>query len=537
MSADTQGCVAGVGARRSSAASGDFIASLYFKQGTDLLRRRAYAEAETYLREVVRIWPGHGGGLNNLGTAVWQQGRMEEAEGYYRRALAEAPDDFASLNNLGNCLWEQSRPDDALEYYRRALRLRPDAAETQMNLGVALSDLGAFDEAMDWFRAALRLQPDFPEAMDNMGMAMGRLGRWDEALEWYERALAVRPDFPDAHRNRAFLWLTLGDYGRGWPEHEWRLSCRNHRGVPVRRPAWRGEMLSGRTILLHAEQGLGDVLQFIRFAAEARARDGRVIAAVPVPLLRLVARCPGVDAVQDWYAPLAEHDIQASLMSLPAILGTTLATLPGPYPYLSADPALIERWRPILEQSLAAAYPGEDSPGGGRHRSIRVGIVWQGNPTHRSDRRRSFPLELSASLAAIPGVRLVSLQKGYGVEQLDAVRGRFPIAVLPGCGPGEEDRRDVMDTAALMTLLDLVIAPDTSAAHLAGALGVPAWMPLPAVAEWRWMLDRDDSPYYPSLTLFRQRQAGDWADVFRRMADRLRDEADRAASAQGLCQE
>jgi hypothetical protein len=461
--------------------------------------------------------------LNNLGTSVWQQGRVAEAEVIYRRALDEAPDDFGVLNNLGNALWEQTRSGDAVPFYRRALRLRPDAAETRMNLGVALSDLGEFDEALACFDSALRLQPDFPEAMDNIGMTMARLGRWEEALTWYDRALSIRPDFPEAHRNRAFLWLTLGDYERGWPEHEWRLTCRNHRGVPVPRPFWRGEELSGRTILLHAEQGLGDVVHFIRYAAAARARGARVIAACPDSLLRLVARCPGVDAVQDWYGPVPECDVHAPLMSLPAILGTTMATVPAACPYLSADDATIDRWRPLVDRSVVAAYPEDEGRDPAGRRPFRIGIVWQGNPSHRNDGRRSFPLELFGHIAGIPGVRLISLQKGRGIEQLDGLGGRFPVAVLPGCGPGGVDRRDFLDTAAIMSLLDMVIVPDSSTAHLAGSLGVPAWMPLSAVADWRWLCDREDSPWYPSLTLFRQSTTGDWEGVFRRMAGRLRE--------------
>jgi Flp pilus assembly protein TadD len=471
----------------------------------------------------VRIWPYHAGAWNNLGTAVWQQDRVKEAEEHYRRALAEAPDDFGVLNNLGNALWEQSRPGDAVVYYWRALQLQPDSPETQMNYGVALSDLGEFDEALQWLRSSLGLRPDSPEALDNIGMTLARQGLWDEALHWYERALAVRPDFPEARRNRSYVWLAHGDYERGWPEHEWRLCCRNHRVLPVPRPQWRGEDLAGRTILLHAEQGYGDVLQFIRFACDVKRRGPHVIAACPEPLVRLVALCPGVDAVEDWYAPIPECDVHATHMSLPAILGTTLATLPGEFPYLAPDAETVDRWRPLVERGLAAAYPDDDPMSGGR-RTIRIGIAWQGNPRNRIDRWRSFPLCEFAPIAELPGVRLISLQKGQGTEQLDELAGRFPVAVLPGCGPGGDDRRDFLDTAAVMSLVDLVIAPESAVGHLAGSLGVRAWVPLPTVADWRWLLDRDDSPWYPRMTLFRQESPGGWPAVFRRMTDRLADE-------------
>jgi hypothetical protein len=215
-------------------------------------------------------------------------------------------------------------------------------------------------------------------------------------------------------------------------------------------------------------------------------------------------------------------------MSLPAILGTTLASLPGDYPYLAPDAATVERWRPVVERSLAMAYPGGDSRRGEGGRGLKIGIAWQGNPRNRNDRWRSFPLPLFEALAGLPGVRLISLQKGQGTEQLDQLAGRFPVAVLPDCRAGGGDRRDFLDTAALMSLVDLVIAPESAVGHLAGSLGVRAWIPLPRVADWRWLLDRDDSPWYPSVTLFRQDSSGDWAPVFRRMADRLEAELSQA---------
>jgi Tfp pilus assembly protein PilF len=521
MAGNLHGCVSRRAAGAQSPGATSYVAEVYFNQGTTLLRQGSYAEAERYLREVVRIWPAHAGALNNLGTSVWQQGRILEAEEYYRRALVEAPDDFGVLNNLGNALWEQGRPAESVDYYRRALELRVDSAETQMNLGVALSDLGQFDEAIEWLESSLRLHPHSPEALDNVGMTLSRQGKWDEAMVWYERSLAVRPDFPEAHRNRAFTWLIHGHFARGWAEHEWRVGCRNHRVRPVPRAPWTGGDIEGRTILLRAEQGLGDVLQFIRFAGPVRRRGARVIVACPEALIRLIARCPGVDAVEDWFGPIPDCDVQSMLMSLPAILGTTQASLPGEFPYLAPDVATVDRWRPILERSLASVGSRDVDHGAARDRIFRIGIAWQGNPCHRNDRARSFPLSHFARLAELPGVRLISLQKGTGTEQLADLAGRFPVAVLPGTGPGEDDRRDFLDTAAIMSLVDLVIAPDSAVAHLAGSLGVRAWVPLPAVPEWRWMLDRDDTPWYPTMTLFRQDSSSDWGTVFRRMAVRL----------------
>ena len=498
-----------------------YIATTYFEQGTALLRQGHYGESEWYLREALRLCPHHAGALNNLGTAIWQQNRAQEAEILYRRALALAPDDFGILNNLGNALWEQSRSVEAIPYYQQALRLQPDAPEAQMNLGLALSDCGEFDAAEAWIRAALRRRPDWPEALDNLGVTFARRGNWDDALRYYEQALGLRPDFPEAHRNGAFIWLAHGDFERGWPEYEWRLKCRNHRGLTVNCPRWAGEDLGGRSILLHAEQGLGDTLQFVRFATMVRRRGGRVALCCPAPLVRLLALCPDLDHVSSDQAPLPVSDFHAPLMSLPAIFGTTLATLPATTPDLVVDEATIERWRPVVARAIAESAGGAAARRQAPARCFTIGIAWQGNPRYRVDRWRSFRLAQLAPLAELPGVCLISLQKGEGTEQLREPASRFPVAVLHDPARGDDDQRDFLDTAAVMSQLDLVIAPDSAVAHLAGSLGVRVWVPLPAVSDWRWLIGREDSPWYPTMTLFRQASPGDWDGVFQRMASIL----------------
>ncbi len=509
--------------RHGSRDSKRYIAETYYKQATALLTRGAYADSEKYLREVVRLWPEHAGAWNNLGTTAWHQGRVEEAEVCYRRGLALDSDDFGILNNLGNALWEQGKPAEALPYYRQALEVCPDSPETRMNLGVALSDVGEFEEALAWIGASLRDRPDSAEAIDNLGVTLARQGRWDEAMLCYEEALRLHPDFPESRRNRAYAWLARGDYARGWPEYEWRLRCRNHRGLTANRPRWNGEDLAGRAILLHAEQGFGDTLQFIRFAPLVKERGGRVLIWCPNPLIRLVARCPGVDRVLDANSPIPDFQLHAPLMSLPAILGTRLDTLPDVVPYLSADAGTIERWRPLVERCLARDNRAETNAETAPDRIIKVGIAWQGNSRNRADRWRSFPLRSLAPLAEVPGVRLISLQKSEGTEQLAELQGRFTVSELhvPSTGDGQ-DRRDFLDTAAIIHHLDLVVTPESAIAHLAGSLGVEVWTALAAVADWRWLIDRDDSPWYPSMTLFRQTTAGDWAGVFDRMARNLR---------------
>jgi Flp pilus assembly protein TadD len=510
------------GKRRAELAN-SYIAKVYFQQGLSLLNRALYEESESSFREVLHIWPDHASTLNNLGTAIWRQNRLNEAESYYRRARALKPDDFAILNNLGNVLWGQSRLEQALRWYREAARLKPDSPEVLLNLGVTLSDLGEFDEALVHTYASLRLDPTAPDSHVSLGMTLARQGKFDQALESYEQALRLAPDSADAHRNRSYIYLARGDFERGWHEYEWRLKSKKVRVLKVNSPRWDGEPLEGRSILLHGEQGLGDVLQFIRFAPLVKERGGRVTVACAEPLMRLVASCRGVEHVVDWKSALPDCDVHASLLSLPAILGTTLATLPTQAAYLCADPAAVRSWRTIVQSALAVDHD-ERSGRPPAHRPFKIGIAWQGNRLNQADRWRSFPLRHFAHLAALPNVQLISLQKGDGTEQLTELRKKLPVTTLFPPDQPDLDRRDCLDTAAVMQELDLVVTPESAVAHLAGSIGKRAWIPISTVGDWRWMLERDDSPWYPSVRLFRQTSAGDWDDVFRRMATALRQE-------------
>jgi hypothetical protein len=343
-------------------------------------------------------------------------------------------------------------------------------------------------------------------------MTLARMGEWDEAMACYDRAIELRPDFGEAHRNRALGWLTLGDFARGFPEIEWRFRCRCPPGFSFLRARWTGEELRGQTILLHWEQGLGDTVQFIRFAPVVKERGGRVWVYCQGPMMRLIALCPAVDRVFDGTSTIPDFQLHAPLMSVPAIVGTTLETLPS-QPYLTADPATIEKWRPILARALAV----EDLAS-----VYKIGVAWQGNPDNRIDRWRSFPLAQLGPLAAHPRVRLISIQKGAGTEQIRSLAGQFAVAELGPFTEGGADRRDFLDTAAIMQLCDLVVTPETAVAHLAGALGTKTWLALSYVGDWRWMFKREDSPWYPSMRLFRQSAMNRWDDVFQNMAAALR---------------
>jgi hypothetical protein len=318
------------------------------------------------------------------------------------------------LNNLGSALREQGRLEEAVTCYREALRLRDDLPEVLMNLGVVLCDLEQLDDAEACLRRALALRPDWPALHDNLGTVLWRREQQNGALECHEQALRLEPDFAEAHRNRAMAWLSQGDFQRGWPEYEWRWKCRGRTASGFSQPRWDGGDLAGRTIVLHCEQGLGDTLQFIRYAPLVKQRGGTVLLVCPPPLVRLLGRCRGIDRVLPAGSALPAFDLHAPLLSLPMILGTTVDTIPAEVPYLTAADQPIEDWRRSLD--------GIAGP--------RIGIAWQGNPRYRSDRRRSFGLAGLAPLAGVRGVRLISLQRGTGTEQLKAGRG------LSGDGAG-----------------------------------------------------------------------------------------------------
>jgi hypothetical protein len=326
--------------------------------------------------------------------------------------------------------------------------------------------------------------------------------------------LKLDPEFLSARWNRTLLSLLQGNFEQAWPEYErrWELP-----GTPRRdfaEPLWDGSPLAGRTILLYAEQGLGDTVQFIRYVPLVKQCGGKVVVECQPHLLRLLSNMPEIDRLIAHGSPLPAYDVRAPLLSLPGIFRTTLANVPATVPYLVADPALVEWWRQGLAKSDVLPLPSVIGP------CFKVGIAWQGSVTYRYDRQRSIPLAYFSKLAEVPGIQLISLQKGPGTEQLAALGEGQRIVNLSR--QLDEKSGAFMDTAAVMKNLDLVITSDTVVAHLAGALGVPVWVALALTPDWRWLLERDDSPWYPTMKLFRQTRFGDWAAVFERMAAELR---------------
>jgi tetratricopeptide (TPR) repeat protein len=474
--------------------------------GEALLAQNRPEEAVAPCREALRLHPGSAQAHNTLGSALRQLGKFDDAIAHYRQALQLQPNYGEAHSNLGIAFYQQRKLDAAIASYRQALSSKPELPQAHYNLGVALAEQGRLDDAVPAYQEAVRLKPNYAEAVGNLGHALRAQGKLDEALACYQRAVELSPDDPAAHMSRAFAWLLLGDYEKGFAEYEWRWRAREFGSPPFAAPPWDGLPLAGRTILLHAEQGLGDTLQFVRYAKLVQARGGRVVLLCQKPLKRLLVATPGVDQIVAQGETIPDFSAHAPLLSLPRIFGTTLQTTPADVPYVFPEPALVERWSKVV-----AEVPG-----------FKIGIAWQGNPDFRGDRFRSFPVKHLAAVAALPGVRLISLQKGPGTEQLHTLPEPFPVVDL-GSGLDEESG-PFMDTAAVMMQLDLIISMNSAIVHLAGALGARTWLALDAASDWRWLLGREDSPWYPSLRLFRQERLGDWDGVFRRMAGALEEE-------------
>ena len=450
--------------------------------------------------------PGNLLALVNRGNVLREMGRTEDAMRSYRRALAIKPDCAAALRNLGVILQERKRRDEALRCYDAALAAEPGDLQALVNRGNVLIELNRFEDAVAALDAALAVRPDHAQAFISRGLALANLLRIDEALASYETALSAEPDLAQAQLNASLCRLLLGDYARGWREYESRWSATGLAKRDLAQPLWLGtEDIQGKTLLLHSEQGLGDTIQFCRYAELVAAKGARVIMEVQPPLQRLLATLAGADVVLRKGEELPDFDFHTPLLSLPLALGTSVSTIPSRVPYLAASESKSADWRKRLRR-----FPG-----------TKVGLVWAGESRRQNpqselvDKRRSTELRLFAPLARVPGIVFVSLQKGA-----PAAQARTPpkgMTLLDWTA----ELQDFADTAALVAALDLVIGVDTSVIHLAGALARPVWVLNRFDTCWRWFRDREDSPWYPTLRLFRQARPGDWTSVFDRVAQAL----------------
>lgn len=477
-------------------------AEAHHNLGNALLALGQADEAINCFRQAIALRPNYAEAFYNLGIALRGQNRLDDAVASYRQALALQPDYIDALNNLGLALAQLGRLDEAVTSYQRALALKPDYVDALNNLGLALTDMGRLDEAVASCQRALEIKPDHVSALNNLGFIQISQARLNEGIASYRRALALKPNDVETHMNLSLALLRMGNFERGWEEHEWRRRDSKYKQPVFPQPQWDGANLSGKAILLHAEQGLGDTLHFIRYVPLVKRRGGRVIVACQPPLVRLLASVKGVDQIIPMGTSLPDFDVYLPLPSLPWIFKTRSNSIPADVPYLL----------PPLE-----AYPQLDTllkPAQGKK---RIGIVWAGNEAHVNDHNRSCTLSWFKELAAAKKTALFSLQKGSRDLAHAQPAPDFPITDL---SPYIED---FCDTAAAIMRLDLVITVDTSVAHLAGALNRPVWVLLPFVADWRWLQDREDSPWYPGMRLFRQTSPGDWAGVFARVRRALAD--------------
>ena len=464
------------------------------------LKNEALADYERVLAQK----PDHVNALQKSARILVDAGRLSTALERDARALSVAPPTVDAYLRSGNIRFHCKRPAEALEQFDKVLAVQPDHVQATINRAAALEILGRTRDALDAFDRALALNPKDVRLLTNKAALSKNMGHIDEARGFYRQALAVRPDDPDANANYGMTLLLRGDFAGGWPayEHRWRQPHNAGKKPVLDFPAWKGEPLDGHRILVFAEQGLGDVIQFSRYLTLLRSRGADVSFLVTSKLhavLSMAFPCVtlfgDVDAVRE-----SKFDFQTAMMSLPLAFGTRVETIPANVPYLKSEPERVARWR----QHIGA-------------NGFKVGICWQGKADVSVDPERSFPLSLFEPLAPVPNVRLISLQKNEGVDQL--ANAGFPVETL-----GEEFDAGAdafVDTIAAMECLDLVITPDTSIAHVAGALGRPVWVPLKNVPDWRWMLSREDSPWYPAMRLFRQAAPGDWAGVFNRMREAL----------------
>jgi tetratricopeptide (TPR) repeat protein len=457
------------------------------------------AQAVEYLEKAARVSPQDAETHTNLGSALRGIGRMDDALTRYRHALTINPNYAEAHYNMGNVLKIQEKYDEAVYAYQRAVAIRPNYIEAHHNLGNIFLLQSRFEDAVQSHQRVVALKPDYAEAYVSLGKALAFLEEDKGALDNFQRALNLRPEHADAHSNRAIINLRLGNFAAGWPEYEWRWRSETMAGIPSPDiPLWDGKGLQGKTILLYCEQGYGDSLQFIRYAPMVKEKGGQVFLSCPQPLLRLFERVDGIDRIFPEETGPPACDRRAPLLSLPLLFDTRLDNIPASVPYLSVPPDLVALWAERMRP-----YNG-----------LKVGVVWAGNPragnAHHNaiDRRRSMSLEQFAPLGKVSSnIHFFSLQKGSPADQTK--RPLLGLELINFMDSVE----DFADTAALIANLDLVIGVDTSVIHLAGAMGKPVWVLSRFAGCWRWLLNREDSPWYPTLRLFRQPHAGDWSSV------------------------
>lgn len=491
---------------RAAARVAPHVPDIHHALGEALRLTGAAADAEAAYQKAISLRPLFPQAHHALGLALVAQRKVEAALASWRRAIQIKPDFPDPYVNLGTLLAERKQFDEAAAALTQAITLNPNFAAAHNNLANVLDESGDPTGAIAHWQAALRIQPRYLDALVNLGRRLNLLGRHDESIDVLTRALAIQPEHASARFLRGIALLLRGDLATGFADYRYRTlapELRLHNRT-LTQPEWDGRSdLTGRHVLIHSEQGLGDAIQFVRYAPLLAERGARVSLECAAEIATLMTTVPGIGRIIPRGQPLPPVDVHAPVLDLPRLFGTTLETVPANVPYLAADPQRAARWGALLA--------------GTSTRGSRVGLVWAGSPKHANDKNRSIPLKLFDPLADVPGRVFYSLQKGPHA----AAQVRDDPAPRLRLIDHTADLHDFADTAALLAQLDLIITVDTSVAHLAGAMARPVWVLLPHHPDWRWMLGRSDSPWYPTMRLFRQPAAGDWRSVLTTVAAAL----------------
>ena len=429
--------------------------------------------------------------LNNLGFVLKEQGKIAEAIAAYSQALDMKPESVEIYNNLGVALYKQEKYDKAIEAYQKAIQIQPDYAAAYNNLGIAWQKQGKLEQAVQIYNKTLVIRPNYPQAYNNLANTLKEQGKLQEAVQVYRKAIEINSSYIDAHKNLGIALLLQGDFQGGWQEYEWRLKSDDLCFANRARTRWDGSSLSGKTILLYAEQGFGDTIQFIRYVHLLVKYDTKILVECQPELLQLFGNIGAIQKTIAVGEPLPKFDVSASLLSLPGILGTDLISIPARIPYLYV------KSQSSTDLEMSSEY--------------KVGIVWAGNQKHPNDNNRSVELQQFSVLFDVEDCQFFSLQVGNRRDNIMQYSYSNNITDLG------VNFSNFFDTAVAISELDLVISVDTAVAHLAGALGKPIWVLLPFMPDWRWLLEREDTPWYPTMRLFRQTNTRDWAEVLKKV--------------------
>ncbi len=463
-------------------------------------------QAEAIYREVLRVEPKNADALHLLGMIAHQVGKNEAAIELIEKAIAVNRAVPIYHSNAGVVYHTLNRLDKAIACYRRALSLNSNDHMALTNLGTALKDQGKLEEAIACHQRALSLKPDYYLAHTNLGSVLQDQGKIEDAIVCYQHALSINPDDHLAHFNLSVIHLLKGNLKEGWEGFKYRFLRQdisryfNPKYLNLFQPQWDGSAIKGRTILLYAEQGFGDTIQFIRYVPMVLQKCDKIIVTCQEELISLMQRINGIHDVVAHGQKLPDFDFHCPLLNLPSIFNTTLETVPATITYINTDTQKVLKWRERLQSDSAR---------------LKIGLCWAGNPTHKNDRNRSISLSMFSMLGDMENITFYSLQKGKAAEQAKNPPKGMSLVDFT------DDLNDFSDTAALIENLDLIISVDTAIVHLSGALGKPVWTLLPFMPDWRWLLDRDDTPWYPTMRLFRQSSTRDWSHVIISVKDAL----------------